>query len=247
MERKIRVGIISYLNTRPLLYGLTKLPIKSQIKLIEDYPAQLAAMLTKNEIDIGLIPVAAIKMLPQYYINSNFCIGAVGEVASVCLFSDVPVQEIRKVYLDYQSRSSVALLKWLFKNHWNINPELVDAKDESYIFLIKNDIAGLIIGDRALQQRGKTKYTYDLAGEWKAATGLPFVFAAWVSTKKMPEEFIAIFNEANEYGLHHLDEVIAQCPQNIYDLKKYYSQNLSYSLDEEKRIGMKKFLTDCEV
>ena len=242
MERKIRVGIISYLNTRPLLYGLKKTSVRDKIELVEDYPAKLAEKLKNGEIDVGLAPVAITKQLPEYYINGRFCIGAIGNVASVCLFSDVPVQDIKKIYLDYQSRSSVAMLKWLVKNHWKIDPELVDAGDETYIHKIKNDVAGLVIGDRALQNRGKTNYMYDLAGEWKTATGLPFVFAAWISTKKLPEDFVQEFDAANEYGIDHLDEVIAEIPPGIYDLKKYYSQDLSYSLDDEKRKGMKLFL-----
>ena len=246
MERKIRVGVINYLNTRPLLYGLKLMPVKDMIELVEDYPAILAEKLKAGDIDVGLVPVAITKQLPQYHINGKFCIGAVGDVASVCLFSDVPLKEIKKIYLDYQSRSSVRLLKWLVKNYWKIDVELVDAGDESYIEQIKDNVAGLVIGDRALQQRGKTKYTYDLAGEWKAATGLPFVFAAWISTRPLPEDFIKEFDKANEYGLHHLDEVIAQCPQNIYDLKKYYAHDLSYQLDDAKRKGLDLFLNSFE-
>jgi len=212
------------------------------IELVEEYPAILAEKLKFGHIDVGLVPVAITKQLPEYFINGNYCIGAVGDVASVCLFSDVPLNEIRTIYLDYQSRSSVALLKWLVKNYWAIDVELIDAQDESFINLIKGSVAGLVIGDRALQQRGKTNYMYDLAGEWKAATGMPFVFAAWISTKPLPEKFIEEFDKANEYGLKHLDEVIAQSPQNIYDLKKYYSHNLSYQLDGEKRKGLELFL-----
>lgn len=242
VERKIRVGIINYLNTRPLLYGLKMAPINDMIELVEDFPAILAEKLKAGDIDVGLVPVAVTKKLPEYHLNGKFCIGAVGDVASVCLFSDVPLAKIKRIYLDYQSRSSVALLTWLVKNYWKIDVELIHATDESFIDLIKEETAGLVIGDRALQQRGKTKYIYDLAGEWKAATGLPFVFAAWISTKPLPENFIIEFDKANEFGLHHLNEVIAQCPQNIYDLKKYYSHNLSYQLDEEKRKGLKLFL-----
>lgn len=246
MERKIRVGIINYLNTRPLLYGLKMAPINEMIELVEDFPAVLAEKLKAGDIDVGLVPVAVTKKLPENFINGKFCIGAVGDVASVCLFSDVPLNEIKKIYLDYQSRSSVALLRWLVKNYWTIDVELIDAKDESYIDLIKDDVAGLVIGDRALQQRGKTEYIYDLAGEWKAATGLPFVFAAWISTKPLSENFIKEFDKANEYGLYHLDDVIAQCPKNIYNLKKYYSQNLSYQLDGEKRKGLELFLNSFD-
>lgn len=242
MEQKIRVGIVSYLNTRPLIYGLQRLPIKDEIELIEAYPASLAEKLKTGEIELGLVPVAVIPQLPQYYINGNYCIGAVGDVASVALFSNQPVEQIKKIYLDYQSRSSVQLLKWLVKNHWKIDPELIDAKDESYINHIKNDTAAVIIGDRALAQRANFKYVYDLAGEWNAATGLPFVFAAWVSTKKLPDDFIEKFDEANAYGLQHIDEIAAEHDNGAYDLKKYFSVNLSYGLDEAKREGMQKFL-----
>ncbi|MBO9620255.1 MAG: menaquinone biosynthesis protein [Niabella sp.] len=242
VEEKIRVGIINYLNTRPLLYGLQHPPISEKIELIEDVPARLAAMLQNDEIDVGLVPVAITKKLPQYFINGNYCIGAIGDVASVCVFSQVPLNEIKTIYLDYQSRSSVVLCKWLIKNHWKIAPEIIDAQNESYIDAIKGTTAGLVIGDRALQQRSRFQYIYDLAGEWKAATGLPFVFAAWVSTKKLPEDFIKEFDCANAIGLQQLDKVIAQTPEGIYDLKKYYSHDLSYTLDDEKRKGLEKFL-----
>ncbi|MCH5596837.1 menaquinone biosynthetic enzyme MqnA/MqnD family protein [Niabella ginsengisoli] len=234
MEQKIRVGIVSYLNTRPLIYGLQRLPIKDKIELIEAYPASLADLLKSGAIDLGLVPVAIIPELLTYEINGNYCIGAIGDVASVALFSERHVTEIKKIYLDYQSRSSVQLLKWLVQHHWKIAPEFIEAKDESYIHEIKDDCAALIIGDRALKQRHHSKYVYDLAGEWKAATGLPFVFAAWVSTKKLSNDFIAAFDAANAYGLQHIEAIAAEHDSGLYDLKKYYSVNLSYELDEEK-------------
>jgi chorismate dehydratase len=242
VEEKIRVGVINYLNTRPLLFGLQLPPINEKIELIEDVPARLAEMLINGQIDVGLVPVAITKRLPRYYINGSYCIGAIGEVASVCVFSQVPLDRIERIYLDYQSRSSVALCRWLIAHHWKINPEILDAENESYLDQISGTTAGLVIGDRALQQRPKFKYIYDLAGEWKAATGLPFVFAAWVSTRPLPEDFIREFDQANAYGLDHLDEVIARIPEGIYDLRKYYSQDLSYQLDEAKREGLAKFL-----
>ena len=102
------------------------------IELIGAYPAKLAQMLADDEIDVGLIPVAAIPQLTSYHIVGNYCIGTEGEIASVCLFSEVPMHEIKKVYLDYQSRSSVALLKWLMKESWGIDPEIIEAEDETY-------------------------------------------------------------------------------------------------------------------
>ncbi len=190
--KKIKVGVVNYLNTKPLLYGLERPPINERIEVIASYPARLAEMLKRKEIDIGLIPVAAIPDLSTYHIVGDYCIGAEGEIASVCLFSEVPMSEIKKVYLDYQSRSSVALLKWLMKEYWGIDPEIVHATDESYRKEIKGTTAGLVIGDRALEQRRISTFIYDLGSEWRAITGLPFVFAAWVSTQKLAGRFCPI-------------------------------------------------------
>ncbi|MDP4263901.1 MAG: menaquinone biosynthesis protein [Bacteroidota bacterium] len=240
--RKIKVGVVNYLNTKPLLYGLQLPPINEKIELVAAYPARLAELLAKNEIDLGLIPVAVIPELPSWHIVGDYCIGAEGEIASVCLFSEVSMDKIQKVYLDYQSRSSVALLKWLMKEYWGIDPEIIQAGDESYRREIKGTTAGLVIGDRALEQRKISTFIYDLGSEWRAITGLPFVFAAWVSTKKLPDDFISLFNEANGLGLLHIDEIVAEAAFDIYDLKKYYTLHLSYRLDERKRQGMERFL-----
>lgn len=242
MSKKIKVGIVGYLNTRPLIYGLKLPPIASEIELIEENPAKLAELLMNNEIDVGLIPIAVIPQLKEYYICSDYCIGTETEVASVCLFSEVPLNEITRVYLDYQSRSSVALLKWLMKEYWNINPEIIQTTNDNYRKEIKGTIAGLVIGDRAFQQRKISTFIYDLASEWRSITGLPFVFAAWISNKQLPESFIKKFNEANAIGLDHLDEIVSDQNFDLFDLKKYYTLHLSYKLDERKKKGMELFL-----
>ena len=242
MNKKIKVGVVNYLNTKPLLYGLQQSPISEKIELIEDHPARLADLLMKNEIDLGLIPVATIPLLSEYHIVGDYCIGSEGEVASVCLFSEVPMNEIKKVWLDYQSRSSVELLKWLMKEYWGINPELILATDENYRKEIKGSSAGLVIGDRAFEQRKISTFLYDLGMEWRSITGLPFVFAAWVSNKQLPGDFIIEFNKANAIGLEHIDEIIASHPFDLYDLKKYYTIHISYKLDERKKKGMELFL-----
>jgi chorismate dehydratase len=242
LNKKIKVGVVNYLNTKPLLYGLQKSAISERIELIEDHPARLADLLMNNEIDLGLIPVATIPGLSEYHIVGDYCIGSEGEVASVCLFSEVPMNEIKKVWLDYQSRSSVELLKWLMKEYWGINPELIEATDENYRKEIKGTSAGLVIGDRAFEQRKISTFLYDLGMEWRSITGLPFVFAAWVSNKQLPADFIIDFNNANGLGLQHIDEIIASHPFDLYDLKKYYTLHISYKLDERKKKGMELFL-----
>ena len=242
MSKKIKVGIVSYLNTRPLLYGLKLPPIANEIQLVEENPARLAELLIDDEIDVGLIPIAIIPQLEKYFICGDYCIATETEVASVCLFSEVPVNQIERVYLDYQSRSSVALLKWLMKEFWNIHPEMVQATDDSYRKKIQGTVAGLVIGDRAFEQRKISTFIYDLASEWRSITGMPFVFAAWISKQPLPASFIQKFNEANAIGLSHIDEIVTSLQFELYDLKKYYSLHLSYKFDDRKRKGMELFL-----
>ncbi len=239
---KIKVGIVRYLNTRPLIYGLKLEPIASQIELIEDNPAKLAEMLKNDEIDLGLIPIAAIHNLKESYLSGDYCIGTDGEAASVCLFSEVPLEQIKKVYLDYQSRTSVELLKWVMREYWGIHPELIIAEDEDFRKRIKGTTAGLVIGDRAFEQRKLSTFFYDLGAEWKKITGQPFVFAVWVSNKKLPLDFIKTFNEANAVGLKHIDEIVETQHFELYDLKKYYTLHMNYLLDERKKKSMEYFL-----
>lgn len=243
---KIRVGVVNYLNTKPLVYGLTKGPIADQIDLIGDYPSRLAQMLLNEEIDIGLVPIAILPKLKDFYIVSDYCIGAQGEIASVALFSEVPIGEIEKVLLDYQSQTSVALLKYLMKEFWGINPEIIEAKDEDYRKDLIGTTAGLVIGDRAFEQRKISTFIYDLGSEWRKITGLPFVFAAWVSTKPLSSDFIQLFNEANAIGLGKIDKIVTENPYPLYDLKKYYNFHLSYCLDDIKRKSMGVFLKILE-
>lgn len=239
---KIRVGIVNYLNTRPLIYGLQRPPISEMIELTGDYPAKIAEQLLHDEIDLGLVPVAVLKKMPMYHIVGDYCIGTEGEIASVALFSEVPVHEIKKVYLDYQSRTSVVLLKFLMKEYWGISPEIVQADNESYRDQIAGTTAGLVIGDRAFEQRKRSTFIYDLGSEWRSITGLPFVFAVWVSKQQLPEDFVRLFVEANALGLQHIDEMVNELSFGLYDLKKYYTLHLSYRLDERKRKALELFL-----
>jgi chorismate dehydratase len=179
--------------------------------------------------------------MKEHFIISDYCIGAENNVASVCLFSDVELDKIETILLDYQSRTSVNLCKVLLKNYWKKDVILEDAKPD-FINEIEGKTAAVLIGDRALQQRKKSKYIYDLAGEWKAFTDLPFVFAAWISNKKLPEDFTQLFNEKNAEGVNDIDAVLQTVQCNFYDLKTYYTKNISYKLTEEKLKGMNLFL-----
>jgi len=193
LAQKLKVGAVSYLNTKPLIYGFEHGKMRDEIELVIDYPANIASHLLHNRIDIGLVPVAIIPSLKEHHIISDYCIGCDGEVASVCLFSDVPLQQIETILLDYQSRTSVALLKILLQEHWKTSPKLI-AGQAHYEQEIAGTTAGLVIGDRALTQRLHSKYIYDLGSSWKEMTGFPFVFGDLVSNKPGFEAIIAAFN-----------------------------------------------------
>jgi chorismate dehydratase len=225
-----------------MLYGMQSEAFLRGHELIPDYPAKVADMLKSGAVDVGLVPVALLQELPQYFIVSDYCISSDYEAASVCLFSEAPVNELTTVYLDYQSRTSVALAKVLMKEFWGINPKLIDAKDESYRTKISGTTGAVVIGDRALEQRRLSTYVYDLASEWRAMTDLPFVFAVWVSLQPMSEEWIRDFNAANAAGMKRLDEIAEEQKFSSYDLKKYYTNNINYLLTDEKRKGISRFL-----
>ena len=244
LSKKIRVGAVSYLNTKPLLYGLQHHDVYETIELIEDYPANLAKSLKDNTIDIGLVPVAVIPGLADPYIISDYCIGATGPVASVCIFSQVPMESITAVYLDYQSKTSVNLARILLKNYWKQDVLLLEAPS-NFMDLIDGSTAAVIIGDRALEKYNNYAYRYDLAEAWINYIGKPFVFATWVANKPIDEVFIANFNEANGLGLKNIDKVVDMLSRinNSYDLHTYFTKNISYTLDAAKKEGMAQFLS----
>ena len=243
MDTKWRIGAVSYLNTRPLLWGLERSELMEKIDLIKSYPASIAQDLIEGKIDIGLVPVAIAPLLKEAYFVSDYCIGSEGAVASVCIFSEVPLEQIQKIYLDDQSRTSVQLARILLANYWGKEVQFLKA-EEDYVKKIKGTTAGLIIGDRALAARPNFNFIYDLSAAWKDYTGLPFVFATWISNKPIPDSFIKEFDKANGHGLANLQEVIEgiSLSEQVYDLQKYYTENISYHLTEEKKKGMNLFL-----
>lgn len=223
------------------MYGIERHAVNNDIDLQLEYPALIAQHLREDTVDMGLVPVAAIPTIPNARIVSDFGIAADGKVASVCIFSKVPMEAIDTIYLDYQSRTSVRLAQVLLKHYWKKKVTILPAP-ENYIDLIEGNTAGVIIGDRALQQLPNFEYIYDLSEHWKTFTGLPFIFAAWVANKDLPADFITQFNEANKAGLAHIDEVVTENAIDYYDLQVYYRENIQYDLNEANRKGLALFL-----
>ncbi len=241
-----RVAIVNYLNTRPFIKGLELLQLLNHpdFEFKFHYPSQCAEALLRNEADIGLVPVAILKDLPYYQIIGNTCIGAEGAVQSVLLVSQTPLDQIKTVWLDYQSRTSVALCRILFREFWKLNVEFIPAY-EGYLENLKNTDAAVVIGDRAFDARNKFNFAYDLAEMWNLHTGLPMVFAAWISLRPQKEETIQRLNDAFLEGILHR-KLAAQEAQHLYnnnvDLTYYLEHSISYILNEPMRRGLETFL-----
>ena len=225
---KVKISAVSYLNTLPFLQGIKGSPLLDQIDLSLDIPSDCAKKLMENEVDLGLVPVAIFPQLKEHYIVSDYCIGANGKVDTVALFSEVPLNEIKSIYLDYQSKTSVNLVQVLAREYWNINPEWINT-EVGYEEKISGTTAGVIIGDRTFNLSKTYQYKYDLAEAWKEFTGLPFVFACWVANKKLPAEFIESFNAALKIGVDDIALVVIENPNEKVSpekLSKYLTNNI---------------------
>ncbi len=240
--KKIRISAVSYTNTKPFLYGLQHTDIINQIDLSLDIPAECAQKLIDDKVDIGLIPVAATLSLPEWHLVSDYCIGAVGAVNSVFIFSNCPINEVDVLQLDPQSRSSNNLARVLLQNYWKLSPQLkVDADDYGKSDDVKT--AFVQIGDRTFGKANSYPFVYDLAEEWTKFTGLPFTFAAWIANKPIPQSFIDTLNQSLQYGLDHRENLFTEMEmREDFDIKDYLLHKIDYPLTDQKREALFLFL-----
>jgi chorismate dehydratase len=243
---KIRISIVNYTNTLPFKWALRHNNILNKIDLQEDIPSICAQKLKYKQVDLALVPVALLAELDTYYIETDYCIGANGKVDSVKLYSQVPLEEIKTVTLDYQSKSSITLTRVLFKFFWKRNVEYLEAKP-GFEDLVRDANAAVVIGDRTFSRNGKYNYEYDLADEWKKFTGLPFIFAAWVGTEKLPADFVSEFNSVLKYGVDHIVKAVDE-DYHVQSLSKeqtlfYLTKRINYDLNAEKTAALKLFLS----
>ncbi|RZL46908.1 MAG: radical SAM protein [Pedobacter sp.] len=237
---KIKISAVSYTNTKPFIYGIERSELRIQIDLSLDIPSDCAAKLIDNKVDIGLIPVAAIPFVPNAQIISSYCIGSVGAVNSVFIFSKVEAAEIKTVKLDSQSRTSNNLAKVLLKFHFKVDVDFITDADAETDAIV-------LIGDRTFGRKNDFNFAYDMGEEWMKFTKLPFVYAAWVANKEIPKAFIAHFDQALKFGLAHRKEVLEDLPKlSNFDLEDYLMHKLDFNLTDEKRRALTMFLSYIE-
>jgi chorismate dehydratase len=243
---KIRISAVKYANTYPFIYGLTESGFDKKVVLETDHPADCASKLIKRRVDIGLIPAASILDLSEYHIISNYCLSANGEVRTVLLLSNCTFDEIDTIYLDYRSRSSVNLAKVLAKYYWDREFRWMNTYKGFDFRNIGSFDAIVLIGDQCFEYEKNFRCKIDLASEWKAFSGLPFVFACWTSNRNIDDSFIVEFNEALSLGINNIDKVVKKYEDSGSIkgeiLKKYLTENIDFNLDEAKREGLNFFL-----
>ena len=243
--KPIRICAVSYYNTLPLIYGIRYSGLLTGYELELKIPSLCAERLLKGEADLSLVPVGALPSFQKYQLLSNYCIGAVGKVTSVLLLANSPVNSLHTIYLDTHSRTSVNLVRVLAKRLWNINVEWKSLADKDPLSLEKGE-GVVLIGDKTFGTSSKFGYCYDLAEAWFDLTGLPFVFAAWVTTSPLPETFVNQFNAALHWGVNHRKESMSLASNLVISQEEllYYLENdISFELDEAKKKGLDLFLS----
>jgi chorismate dehydratase len=242
---KIRISAVSYYNTLPLIYGILNSGLLEEYELKLDVPSACARSLKDGFSDISLIPVGALPGINGYQLIGNYCIGASGNVKTVLLLTNSPLKDLKKIYLDTDSLTSVNLVKILAKRYWHIEVEWVSLDDQPITVPGMNE-GVVLIGDKTFGACQHYKYCHDLAGAWFSFTGLPFVFAAWATLKELPETFISQFDKALSWGVNHKKESILLARNLMISesaLLKYLENDISFSFDADKRKGLELFLS----
>jgi len=245
---KLRVGIVNYLNSKPLAWGFLKGHHADLFTPSYHPPAVVARLLGQGSIDVGLVPSIEVQRIPGLRVLPDLCIAATNEVRSVLLVTRVPLERIRRVALDQNSRTSAALLRLLLKDRYGLEPEYVQERPDVERMLAEAD-AALLIGDPALKvdrERHGDRQVIDLAAEWRAMTGLPFVFAVWAARPEVDlPDLPFYFKSSLRYGISSLDTVVresaAELGLNTAEVKSYLTECLSFFLRQDEIAGLEEF------
>lgn len=241
-----RISVINYLNSTPFVHGIREhgLDLDPTLMFSYDYPANCAKSLLDGDADIALVPVAILPELGKYEIIGNTCIGSDGKVDTVLLVSNQPIENISTILLDYQSKTSVELCKILMRDFWKKDVEFSGAS-ANYLYNLLPNQAAVVIGDRAFDASINFNYSYDLSESWKHLTGLPFVFALWISRTQIDSEIVEKLNRALTWGISNREEVISKLEMQYptyYPIRNYLTHSISYEFDDLKRQGLTLFL-----
>lgn len=240
----VRLGAVSYLNSKPLIQDLDQLLPGSDILL--DFPSRLADSLADGRLDVALIPSVEFFRHPGYRILSNACVAARGEVLSVKLYCRVHPGSVQRIALDEGSRTSAALARVILAERYGVFPEVEPLSMQSITSDSSAD-AVLLIGDRAMHTPAESFYeVMDLGQLWYEWTGLPFVFAMWVAHEDADVTGVAsALEEARDRGRQNIPQIAREESAKLgisEDLAITYLQtNLHYELTSAEQCGLELF------
>ena len=267
----LRISIVQYLNTAPLVRGFTHGPLRGKYQLSFTVPSQCAEALRSGEVDIAIVPAIEVQRIDNLVVLPGLCIASKKSVRSLLLVSKKPIPEVRRIALDRSSRSTQALVRILCQKHWRVSPDFFEA-DPDLPAMLQNADAALIIGDPALRLALDSEasaarnasgdlripaefagltlpsplFVHDIVENWRAFSGLPAVLAVWAARPNaVTPEVVRDFNDSLVFGAQQLHEISAEASRelNLPALKimRYFTENIDYTFDDENLRGLQRY------
>ncbi len=265
---KLRISIVQYLNTAPLVWGFTSGPLRGKYDLSFTVPSQCAEQLRTGKADVAIIPAIEYQRIDDLVILPDMAIASKNQVRSLLIIAKKPIEQVKSFALDRSSRSTQTLTRILCTEKWKIAPQFFEESPNLGAMLNQAD-AALLIGDPALRiafviekdswpgAEGQTVcqaatlgiagpellYVYDVVGEWRSLTGLPAVLAVWAARRDIATPDVAAdFLASWDFGLSRIPEICFDAARELElparALESYLRHNINFSLDEENRRGL---------
>ena len=245
MTPSLRVGIVNYLNSRPLAWSFLRGEVGPDIQTRFLPPAQVADLLATGDLDVGLIPSIEVQRIPGLRVLPGLCVAATREVRSVLLLSRCSIRQIQRLALDENSRTSATLVRILLRENFGIDPECLTATPRLANMMAEAD-AALVIGDPALAVDRRGLYVLDLAAAWHELTGRPFVFAVWAVRKGIDiSPWQDVFHRSLARGKSEMEVLIQEAAMemalSVEAIREYLTQCLSFELGQAEQEGLEEF------
>lgn len=241
----LRIGIVDFLNSRPLAWGFLRGDLTDQAEVSYHAPAVVADRMQAGELDVGLLPSIELLRIQGSSLVPGPCVAATREVRSVLLVLRKPIEDVGRLTLDINSRTSVALVQILLHDLWGVQPELV-VRPPAMAGVEAGFDGALLIGDPALQIDREAYQIVDLAAAWRQLTGHPFVFAAWATRRGVfPEDVAPLLRRSLAIGLEDLDAIVQRAVLDLglpaATLREYLTRNLHFEMGPDERRGLEDF------
>lgn len=251
MRSSLRVGIVNYLNSRPLAWTFLRGQVGHDLSPRFLPPAQVADSLAAGDLEVGLIPSIEVQRIPGLKVLPGLCVAATREARSVLLLSRRPIRQVKRLALDENSRTSAALVRILLHENFGIDPQCITAAPRLEDMMAEAD-AALIIGDPALSVDRRGLHVLDLAAAWYRLTGRPFVFAVWAVREGVDlGPWQEVFHRSLEQATTEMELLVHEASRelglSVEAIREYLTQCLSFELGQAEREGLAEFYRRAHV